>query len=213
MDPNYPRPLQKLAIMYDSRMEFHTSFRIYTNMMTLKNRMDMEALTLNPSKAYAAKMQGMVEIARQSAKRNGRKILVIYCNEYEQTWWPNWGPNSMDTGGVGGSEEAVIFLSKELRQKFGYHVEVYGEALPQDWGDTTTGVWWLPHQIYNALAPATNLTSLSLGDIIYQLYMAILLLRDIYGYKMCLLETKLHIPMSTLIRYLVFLLLAIFTVD
>ena len=63
MDPNYPRPLQKLAIMYDSRMEFHTSFRIYTNMMTLKNRMDMESLTLNPSKAYAAnkvwlKLQG-----------------------------------------------------------------------------------------------------------------------------------------------------------
>ena len=88
------------------------------------------------------------------------------------------GAKSMDTGGVGGSEEAVIFLSKELRQKFGHHVEVYGEALPQDWGEhKVTGVWWLPHQIYNALHQLRNQISLFLGDIIYQLYMAILLLK------------------------------------
>jgi hypothetical protein len=36
-----------------------------------------------------------------------------------------WGPSSIDGPGVGGSEEAVIFLSREFA-KLGYFVEVYG---------------------------------------------------------------------------------------
>ena len=154
MDPNYPRPWQKLAIMYDSKEEFRTAFRIYTNMMMLQNRIYMQQVNMDPALIYMKQMKHQVQLARQSANQNGKKIVVIYCNEYEQTWWPNWGPNSMDTGGVGGSEEAVIFLSKELHQIYGYHVEVYGEALPKDWGEhEKTGVWWLPHQIYDATNP------------------------------------------------------------
>jgi glycosyltransferase involved in cell wall biosynthesis len=62
------------------------------------------------------------------------KKIAIYCNEYGQSWWPGWGPRSFDKnktnanrGGVGGSEEAVYFISIELA-KLGYQVDVYGDV-------------------------------------------------------------------------------------
>jgi len=60
-----------------------------------------------------------------------RPTVAIFCAEYGQTWWPNWGPKSAQRGGVGGSEEAVIFLSRELVQ-LGYNVVVYAEPLEED---------------------------------------------------------------------------------
>lgn len=50
------------------------------------------------------------------------KSIVIFCGQgYEE-----WGPQTMDKG-MGGSEEAVIYLSREL-SKLGYEVTVYGEV-------------------------------------------------------------------------------------
>lgn len=50
------------------------------------------------------------------------KSLVIFCGQgYEE-----WGPQTLDKG-MGGSEEAVIYLSREFA-KLGYHVTVFGEV-------------------------------------------------------------------------------------
>ncbi|NBU34911.1 hypothetical protein EBS40_09900 [bacterium] len=50
------------------------------------------------------------------------KSIVIFCGQgYEE-----WGPHTLDKG-MGGSEEAVIYLSREL-SKLGYNVTVYGEV-------------------------------------------------------------------------------------
>lgn len=50
------------------------------------------------------------------------KSIVIFCGQgYEE-----WGPHTLDKG-MGGSEEAVVYLSRELA-KLGWHVTVYGEA-------------------------------------------------------------------------------------
>ncbi|KAG7389404.1 hypothetical protein PHYBOEH_007514 [Phytophthora boehmeriae] len=57
-------------------------------------------------------------------------VIAIYCHEYGQAWWEPWGPSSLKTG-LGGSEEAVVFLAREL-QKLGYWVEVYGDPPPGD---------------------------------------------------------------------------------
>ena len=62
-------------------------------------------------------------IVRKVPRPVGVKTLVIYCDEYGQTWWPNWGPNSLEKG-VGGSEEAAIFMAREMAA-LGYWVEVY----------------------------------------------------------------------------------------
>jgi tetratricopeptide (TPR) repeat protein len=52
----------------------------------------------------------------------GDKSIVIFCGQgYEE-----WGPHTLDKG-MGGSEEAVIYLSREL-SKLGYQVTVYGEV-------------------------------------------------------------------------------------
>jgi len=79
--------------------------------------------------------------------------VAIYCYEYGQTWWPNWGPSSLTQGGLGGSEEAVVFLSREL-VKLGYHVEVYNEAREEEWGPDAYGLYWYPYQSYNVDDPA-----------------------------------------------------------
>ena len=56
--------------------------------------------------------------------------IVIFCGQgYEE-----WGPHTLDKG-MGGSEEAVIYLSREL-SKLGYEVTVYGEVPHRVW-DTT----------------------------------------------------------------------------
>ena len=153
ISPNVPRPRQKLAIFFDLRNQFNTAFRIYTHMMKLQNKMDL--LSMN---AAQRNVQEQVYLARKMSRMQGKKILIIYCNEYDQTWWPNWGPTSMDTGGAGGSEEAVIFLSKEMHKVYGYHVEVYGDPLPEFWGQRKdTGVWWLPLKSYDAYLQDSSL--------------------------------------------------------
>eukprot|EP00948_MAST-09A_sp_MAST-9A-sp1_P004176 g4176.t1 len=75
-------------------------------------------------------------IKRSSTKRVPNKYdsprLVIYCNEYGQTWWPQWGPSSLD-GGLGGSEEAVVYLSREMAN-LGYWVEIFANPVDSDLG-------------------------------------------------------------------------------
>ncbi|RHY63382.1 hypothetical protein DYB38_006647, partial [Aphanomyces astaci] len=71
--------------------------------------------------------------------------LVIYCHEYGQSWWGQWGPHSIDEG-VGGSEEAVIYLSREL-VALGYAVHVYGN--PPHATTDSYGVQWHPHSHFD----------------------------------------------------------------
>ena len=78
--------------------------------LCMQNEIYINNVKADPSFFHMKQIAQKVQLARQMAKQSGKQIVVVYCNEYDQTWWPNWGPNSMDTGGVGGSEEAVIFL-------------------------------------------------------------------------------------------------------
>eukprot|EP00960_Hanusia_phi_P030767 748837-Hanusia_phi.AAC.4 len=74
----------------------------------------------------------------------GRKVVAILCvsktpNEYGGTW----GSQSLERGGIGGSEEAVIYISRELVQR-GYHVEVFAYPAREEVGTDKHGVVWLP---------------------------------------------------------------------
>uniref|UniRef100_K3WA70 protein O-GlcNAc transferase n=1 Tax=Globisporangium ultimum (strain ATCC 200006 / CBS 805.95 / DAOM BR144) TaxID=431595 RepID=K3WA70_GLOUD len=85
----------------------------------------------------------------------GQRVIALYCHEYGGSWWGAWGPSSLHNG-LGGSEEAVVFLSVELR-KIGYWVEVYGDPPHQDLTrhdnagtvNTYRGVAWYPHYAYD----------------------------------------------------------------
>ncbi|KAH8046972.1 protein N-acetylglucosaminyltransferase [Aureococcus anophagefferens] len=90
-------------------------------------------------------------LAKRAAARRGNLVVAIYCDEYGQAW-PDWGPSSLETGGLGGSEEAVVFVARELAKR-GHAVEVYNECADRDLGDDRFGVAWLRHATYDASRP------------------------------------------------------------
>ncbi len=67
--------------------------------------------------------------------------IAIFCGP----GWEKWSPKNASKG-IGGSEEAVIYLSKELAKK-GWKVTVYAD--PQDDAGDYDGVKYLPHYDFN----------------------------------------------------------------
>lgn len=90
--------------------------------------------------------------ARIEARARAKLVIVIYCDEYGQTWWPNWGPSSLKTNGLGGSEEAVVFVGRELVKR-GHAVEVYNECSDADLGLDAYGIRWLRHATFQDEEP------------------------------------------------------------
>ncbi|CAM9978581.1 unnamed protein product, partial [Sphacelaria rigidula] len=107
----------------------------------------------------------MPRIPRPTGKRGERasKVIVIYCHEYTNAWFPNWGPSSLGKG-LGGSEEVVIYVSRELA-RLGYWVEVYADPVGDDvgvdnggsdgghTGNNGGGVVWYSCKSYNVANP------------------------------------------------------------
>ena len=69
----------------------------------------------------------------------GQPTLCLLCGEAMKPW----GYDSIEKGGVGGSETAVILLTEQLAA-LGWHVEVYGYPAPDQEG-FHRGVWWFPY--------------------------------------------------------------------
>jgi len=134
--------------------------------MTADRRLGQEHASLAASLEYvrvlhalgAPSQTDLQLVADTVAKRPASRTVAIYCNEYGQTHWPGWGPSSLKTSGLGGSEEAVVFVSRALAS-LGWWVEVYNEALPHDLGRDAAApgpgaVHYLPHGAYDASRPA-----------------------------------------------------------
>lgn len=84
---------------------------------------------------YDPRLQSL-RFRAQKPKHWPKDSIVIFCGEgYEE-----WGPQTLDKG-MGGSEEAVVYLSRELA-KLGWSVTVFGE-IPHDLPDQKDGVTWL----------------------------------------------------------------------
>eukprot|EP00960_Hanusia_phi_P024154 712197-Hanusia_phi.AAC.2 len=60
-----------------------------------------------------------------------------------------WGPSSTQRG-VGGSEEAAIYMVRELA-RMGWCVRVYGNPEVEEWGQDKDGVIWLPFYVLDML--------------------------------------------------------------
>jgi glycosyltransferase involved in cell wall biosynthesis len=85
--------------------------------------------------------------------QHSRLIVAFYCHEYGNHYWPKWGKSSLSRGALGGSEEAVVFLSESLAKK-GFKVEIYADPLDVDMGCFEHGieggsVTWLSHEEFN----------------------------------------------------------------
>lgn len=85
----------------------------------------------------------MIDLMRDftPAKNWERDEVAILCGK----GFEKWSPNNLEKG-IGGSEEAVIYLSKELT-KLGWSVTVYGD--PQDEAGYYDGVNYVPHFKFN----------------------------------------------------------------
>lgn len=86
-------------------------------------------------------------------------VVALYCYEYGNAWFPNWSPYDLDLGrGLGGSEEMVIYVSRELAN-LGFWVEVYAEPKARDvgrdngYGRDGGGVVWYPYKAYDTSRP------------------------------------------------------------
>lgn len=71
---------------------------------------------------------------------------VVYYASFGAPHFEQWGPDSADKGGIGGSETAVIRLSEEWAKK-GYEVTVYADIKEEV--TTKNGVHWLPFYAVN----------------------------------------------------------------
>lgn len=67
-------------------------------------------------------------------KKWNDKSIVIYCGET----WNEWGPDTLHEG-MGGSEEAVVYLSREFA-KLGYEVTVYNQRVEEYYDDINGGI-------------------------------------------------------------------------
>ncbi|KAG7387615.1 hypothetical protein PHYPSEUDO_013865 [Phytophthora pseudosyringae] len=150
------QPLKAIELLEAAVKHHPTLFKLSYNLGVLYNEqgrydegIQRQLDTVIAQARYLFETQGR---HFQKIPRPEHKVVVaFYCHEYGQTWWDKWGPSSLDTG-LGGSEEAVVFLSREL-QKLGYLVEVYGDPSPQDMStpdqaDEDT-VRWYPHYAYD----------------------------------------------------------------
>lgn len=78
------------------------------------------------------------------------KSIVFYCGEA----WEEWGPDTLDKG-MGGSEEAIVYLSRELTKQ-GWQVTVYNQRV-EDYFDLLgnetaygqSGVAYKPWETFN----------------------------------------------------------------
>lgn len=79
-----------------------------------------------------------------------KKSIAIYIGDSSLGIW---GPWSLNEGGIGGSEEAVVRLSRELTA-IGWSVTVYGtpgeKAGIDSWGGAGKGVLWKQYWEFNA---------------------------------------------------------------
>eukprot|EP00941_MAST-03F_sp_MAST-3F-sp1_P002687 g2687.t1 len=119
----------------------------------LVNSIQADALAnINMSIKNARKQLG---IGIKSDEKNQFKQLTIFC-PLKGEWNDGlWGPSSIDTTGIGGSEEAVILLSRQL-SKF-YSVRVYAYLKHSDIGYDKYGVHWIPVQLYDAETDAADI--------------------------------------------------------
>lgn len=104
---------------------------------------------LNAIPAIAENNPFMVELYQKNNPPTawGDRDIAIYCGP----GFTNWSPKQLTTPGgsfVGGSEEAVINMSREL-QKLGWEVTVYGD--PGNDEGLHDGVNYLPYYKFNKL--------------------------------------------------------------
>lgn len=120
----------------------HWTVKLAHHLHSTKQVQQLKAL-INSIPVEIAQEPALINLRNEfsPAKTWDEDSVIIYCGPgFEQ-----WGPKNVAQG-IGGSEEAVIYLSKELA-KLGWEVTVYGD--PGEQAGLHDGVDWVPHYEIN----------------------------------------------------------------
>jgi tetratricopeptide (TPR) repeat protein len=80
---------------------------------------------------YDLRLRGLRDVVIKPKKWSDNSIVILCGESFEE-----WGPHTLDKG-MGGSEEAVVYLSRELA-KLGWEVTVYGPVEEKVWDGELT---------------------------------------------------------------------------
>lgn len=119
-----PKDNEDVQKIYDDFLD-QADLETFLNMLPKMRKFFHNDESLYEALADDVQYDNRILSLRQKVRRPVKwddKSIVIFCGQgYEE-----WGPHTLDKG-MGGSEEAVIYLSREL-SKLGYNVTVFGEV-------------------------------------------------------------------------------------
>lgn len=150
---------RKLARAFPGARELEDPVRLIEGSMERQGRYDALLTTCKMLPASAATKllraapedlatMPLVAKANRPERRKGQSVIVFYCGRGLDPW----GPSSLATG-IGGSEEAVILLSREFAA-LGWRVEVYAFPSAKDQGRDDHGVIWMPYSAFDPDEPS-----------------------------------------------------------
>jgi tetratricopeptide (TPR) repeat protein len=120
----------------------HWTVKLANHLYNTKQEQQLKAL-VNSIPLEIAGEPALINLRNQfiPIKTWAEDTIIIYCGP----GFESWSPKSVSQG-IGGSEEAVIYASKELA-KLGWKVTVYGD--PQENAGEYDGVNYVPHYEIN----------------------------------------------------------------
>lgn len=93
---------------------------------------------------YDLRLRGLRDVAVEPKTWSDKSIVILCGESYDPD---GWGPHTLDKG-MGGSEEAVVYLSRELA-KLGWEVTVYGAVDQSFYDDDEMKVTYKPWREIN----------------------------------------------------------------
>ena len=137
LKPNYPEAYNNRGNALRALERYQAAVDSYDKAIVLKP--DYADAYSNRGNALQALNLGNENFAKTES---GGKDLVFYCGQTVEIW----NPQTARTEGIGGSEEAVVWLSRLLHER-GWNVSVYASCGEEE--KDYDGVSWKPYWMWN----------------------------------------------------------------
>ncbi|MGA1983009.1 MAG: tetratricopeptide repeat protein [Acidobacteriaceae bacterium] len=135
--PDYPEALNNRGSALQGLKQYRQAVASYDRAIQL--RPDFADAYTNRGNALQALTLADENFSKHAS--SGRD-LVFYCGPATETW----NPGSVNTTGIGGSEEAILWLSRLLYRR-GWNVTVYANCGQHE--QVYDGVTWKPYWLWN----------------------------------------------------------------
>jgi tetratricopeptide (TPR) repeat protein len=148
VDPNHEKSKELLKITrgIKSKIDLAKQYKVIASLLESKGEEDKIKTLLHsvPSDLLDNPYITGLRNKFNKPKKWKEKSIAVYCGNSPETW----NPNSLDEGGIGGSETAVIEICKRLAKK-GWKITVYNHAGAKPEGDDFDGVTYKNYWDFN----------------------------------------------------------------